>query len=123
MSTAAQRARGRANYKRWYAKRERKEYFYQKRLHTKVETLAQYGPHGELKCSWPSCSVYDVDMLSLDHIENNGAEERKRTGILGGYNLYVRLKAKDFPPGFQTLCCNHQMKKAILLLREKKGRA
>ena len=101
---------------------ELKEYYYHKRLEIKLETLAHYGINGTCKCCWPGCSVDDLDMLSLDHVANDGHLDRKKTGILGGYQLYVHLRSLGFPEGFQTLCCNHQMKKAILLLRERKGR-
>lgn len=85
---------------------------YQYHLELKLEVLTHYGPSGKLKCSWPDCDVTDPDMLSLDHINNNGAEERGREG--GGIKIYSRLRKENFPLGYQTLCHNHQWKKEIM---------
>ena len=84
----------------------------------KVETLTHYGPRGQLRCCWKRCLVTDVDMLSLDHVNNNGAEHRKELGINNsGVQIYGVVKRAGFPEGFQTLCCNHQMKKELLRRR------
>jgi len=57
-------------------------------------------------------------MLSLDHVNNNGAEHRKELGINNsGVQIYGVVKRAGFPEGFQTLCCNHQMKKELLRRR------
>lgn len=39
--------------------------------------LAFYGKNGEAKCCWPDCEVDDLDMLSLDHVNNDGADHRR----------------------------------------------
>ena len=103
--------------------RDRREYFEGYRKAVKTTVLSHYGKAGIPACCWTGCNVIDLDMLSLDHVENNGNSERERTGILGGYPLYLKLKKEGFPEGFQTLCFNHQMKKAILVLRERKGQS
>jgi hypothetical protein len=87
------------------------------RVELKIEVLTRYGPNGQLKCSWPGCQVDDVDMLSLDHVANDGAQERHE-GFRAS-TLYHRVRSKNFPEGYQTLCWNHQWKKQILLNREK----
>ena len=85
--------------------------------------LAHYGPAQKLQCSWPECDVTDVDMLSLDHVRNDGNIERKIDRNNGaGCNLYRRLKVAGFPDGFQTLCHNHQWKKEILRRRAAVGK-
>jgi hypothetical protein len=58
-------------------------------------------------------------MLTLDHIADNGGEERKQNGVKGGqaFYRYLLLKLK-LPTGLQTLCRNHQWKKRIVNLRE-----
>jgi hypothetical protein len=58
-------------------------------------------------------------MLSLDHINNDGALDRKngsRGG--GGIATYQRVRKQGFPDGFQTLCHNHQWKKELMRRRE-----
>lgn len=84
----------------------------------KLIALAHYGPEGHLRCSWPDCAVIDVDMLSLDHIHNDGNIDRRKSRQNAGVNLYRRLKVAGFPEGFQTLCHNHQWKKELMRRRE-----
>jgi hypothetical protein len=90
------------------------------KVRLKIEVLSHYGPQGKLQCSWPECAVTDVDMLSLDHMNNDGAQDRKsehRGG--GGSKTYCRVRKQGFPDGFQTLCHNHQWKKELMRRRER----
>ncbi len=87
-------------------------------MELKIETLSHYGPQGKLQCNWPGCMVCDVDMLSLDHINNDGADDRRKNDRGGGGIVtYQRLRKAGFPDGFQTLCHNHQWKKELLRRR------
>lgn len=61
--------------------------------------------HYGTKCAY--CGEEEEIFLTIDHIENNGAEHRK--GINGknrGHNLPTWLRRNDYPTGFQTLCYN-----------------
>jgi hypothetical protein len=58
-------------------------------------------------------------MLSIDHAENNGAEERRNNKSNAGITFYAKLKSLGFPVGYQTLCHNHQWKKELMRRREK----
>lgn len=80
----------------------------------KIRVLTHYSTKGFLCCSWDGCVTADSDMLCLDHVQNNGYEERK-AGLMGGSEMYTRLEKENFPSGFQTLCYNHNMKKVFLL--------
>jgi hypothetical protein len=77
----------------------------------KIRVLAHYGKDSMPVCCWEGCTVCDPDMLSIDHVFNNGAEDRATRGT--GNNLYLSLEKEGFPEGFQTLCHNHQWKKEI----------
>jgi hypothetical protein len=57
-------------------------------------------------------------MLTIDHIDNSGAADRKKGNQYGGVQFYVILKNAGYPDGFQTLCHNHQWKKEMLRRRE-----
>jgi hypothetical protein len=83
----------------------------------KLAALAAYGPNGEVKCSWPGCTVTDPDMLSLDHLNDDGCRHRRLTGQRGGYAFCALLKKSGYPPICQTLCHNHQWKKEIMRRR------
>ena len=72
----------------------------------KQGVLSHYGK----LCVWPSCGISDPDLLTLDHINNDGAGDRK--------SLYQRVIKEGFPERFQVLCWNHQWKKRMMLLRK-----
>ena len=80
----------------------------------KLEVLTHYGKDGKLCCCWRNCKVSDIDMLTLDHIKDNGCSHRKTIHSQGN-SFYAWLKARGFPNlGLQTLCWNHQWKKRML---------
>lgn len=85
-------------------------------LAIKLEVLSRYGKNGMPVCCWPGCAVSDPDMLSLDHVNDDGAEHRRETGLMGP-TLYARLKRQGWPSGYQTLCGGHQLKKEVLRRR------
>lgn len=84
-------------------------------LEIKAQVLSHYGKDENLHCSWPDCIEVDIDILTLDHINNDGYKDRN--GNKGASKLYARLIRECFPTGFQTLCANHQLKKEILRRR------
>lgn len=91
----------------------------------KLKALSHYGKNGILLCCWDQCAVSDIDMLTLDHVKNDGASHRRELGgkDRAGPAIYRWVIRNKFPEGFQTLCCNHQFKKEILrkkALREKR---
>ncbi|RDJ35314.1 MAG: hypothetical protein DWQ19_10900 [Crenarchaeota archaeon] len=71
----------------------------------KKEVLSHYGT----TCS---CGESDDVVLTLDHINDNGAEHRKKLGRRG-FNFYLWLRKNNFPndPPLQVLCANCQYDK------------
>ena len=90
-----------------------------KRFAIKVEVMKHYGVEGRSQCCFPGCTVCDIDMLTLDHIDNNGAADRKIRKNAGGVVWYAQLKRNKFPIGLQTLCANHNLKKEVVKQRNK----
>lgn len=86
----------------------------------KRETLQKYGKQGKTKCRWRGCEIDDVDMLSIDHVADNGKSERAQKQVGSGISFYRRLRTAKWPPGYQTLCANHQLKKEIARRRRRK---
>jgi hypothetical protein len=86
----------------------------EKNLELKLEVLTHYGDSGLLLCCWSGCEVQDLDMLTIDHVNEDGAQHRRE---LGCEKIYRWLKKNKFPEGFQTLCMNHQWKKHLQFLR------
>lgn len=80
-----------------------KEQNHRIRLHLRESILNHFGT----KCNNPDCPIpndkLDLRTLQLDHINNNGAEERKD---LESYDIYKR--ALKHPEEYQLLCayCN-----------------
>jgi hypothetical protein len=71
----------------------------------KLEVLTHYSPHGNLRCSWRGCNITDIDMLSLDHVHDDGFKHLNKHGKrYGSGSMYTEVRIKGFPDGFQTLC-------------------
>lgn len=87
------------NRKEWYASRHNL---------FKEKVIQHYG--GKCAC----CSIDDQVFLTLDHVNNNGAEHRrslggtsKRTGQrYTGNRMYKWVIENGFPDDFQILCWN-----------------
>lgn len=71
-----------------------------RRLHNKETVINHYG--GQCAC----CGVQDLVFLAIDHIEEDGAEHRRKIGRSPGQGFYSWLVQNDFPSGFQALCHN-----------------
>jgi hypothetical protein len=65
------------------------------------------------KCNWPDCNVTEIQFLTADHINNDGARHRKSNVKINGSGIYYWLVKNNFPPGFQILCWNHQHLKKL----------
>lgn len=79
----------------------------EKRAKIKDAVFIAYGGY---KCA--CCGETEPMFLSIDHIENNGAEHRREiTGKRNsaGYHTYKWLYDNNFPEGYQVFCmnCNH----------------
>lgn len=61
------------------------------------------------------CGFTDIRALQIDHIHNNGAEERKALGgqQVSGWRFYQHLIKSNYPDGYQTLCANCNMIKQL----------
>jgi hypothetical protein len=72
----------------------------------KKQVLSGYGN----KCA--CCGEKTYEFLSIDHKNNDGAEDRRRRGKKGhGGSWYRALIAEDFPDYCQILCFNCNMSK------------
>jgi len=64
---------------------------------------AVFDHYGNWSCV--CCGEKERAFLTIDHVNNNGAEDR-RNGQGGGINFYRWLFANNMPDGFQVLCRN-----------------
>lgn len=76
-------------------------------LKLKAKVMAAYGG----KCNCPPCGETIVDFLCIDHLNNDGAKQRKILGLPSGRAFYRWLVNNNYPPGFQVLCCNCNLSK------------
>ena len=81
----------------------------------KIDVLTHYG-NGILRCV--KCNETRLNCLTVDHINNDGYKD-KHNSFRSGNSLYRKLKAGDYPEGYQTLCMNCNINKALLLKQEK----
>jgi len=85
------------------------------RQRMKREALTYYG---DGKCACIACGFDNIDALTLDHISDDGAAERRRTPNFKGYGMLARLRTLGWPPGYQTLCANCNLMKEVARRRE-----
>ena len=70
--------------------------------------------NGEAVCK--RCGQGDLDMLCLDHINDDGKQHRDLVKHNGNM-FYMWLGKHDYPHGLQVLCYNCNMKKEMERLR------
>lgn len=80
-----------------------------KRNQARVKDLV-YAAYGGYICA--CCKETEPMFLSIDHVDNDGAAER-RSGVYkgGGSAFYNYVKKQGFPPKYQVLCMNCQVGK------------
>lgn len=71
-----------------------------------------FAAYGGYRCA--CCGETEPMFLSLDHINNDGAEHRRSIGQngRGGMKVYQWIARNGFPDGFQVLCMNCNCGKA-----------
>lgn len=93
----------------WHEKNPGKQSAYMKKSNLKLkrEVIDAYG--GKCAC----CGEITLVFLTIDHIDGNGAEHRRRMAAETGSNwgqagtpTYRWLRKNGFPEGFRVLCAN-----------------
>ena len=96
------------NRERYYALK------YNFRDRNKKEVIAYYS-NGLMECNY--CGFSNIHALCLDHVNNDGAEWRKKNKVSGrgtnGSNTFDTVKKMKFPEGLQVLCANCNLIKEI----------
>lgn len=98
-------------------RQEHKLHLRQQKDLVRLEVLSHYSVEDYPVCA--NCSILDTEVLSIDHANNNGTQERKDMGWRGsGMYFYKYLKEKGYPEGYQILCHNCNWKKQLQFVRE-----
>ena len=87
------------------------KYVYREKL--KIKVLAMFSG-GKVCCA--ECGEGDVDVLCLDHINDNGADDRRNLKVSGrgqgaGTRMYEAVLREGITDGLQVLCFNCNTKK------------
>lgn len=79
----------------------------------KRDVFSHYGRDGRVECM--DCGFNDIRGLCIDHILNNGADERRsiKNKLFAGKNFYRWLRDNGYPVGYQILCANCNLIKEI----------
>lgn len=92
------------------------EYVRKRRIQCKKTTanrrrrIISHYSGGSMRCSW--CHEDDYMVLTIDHVNNDGAADRK-SGSGSGIKLYLKLIKNGFPKGFDILCMNCNLAKKL----------
>lgn len=89
----------------------------------KLEIMRHYS--GQQTPSCKRCGTIDIDVLCLDHVNDDGSIHRKllkitHRGLSNGGSAYSILKKHGFPGGLQVLCANCNLKKQVELKRSER---
>ena len=74
------------------------------RQRKKADKLAAFSAYGGAVCK--CCGENHIEFLSIDHVYNDGAKQRRELGKNKIAHFYVWLKQNGYPPGYQVLCMN-----------------
>lgn len=90
----------------WRAKNREQALAAQRRINSDRKKRV-YAAYGGMECA--CCGEKTEAFLSIDHINNDGADHRR---VVDRRNLYKWLEKNGFPPGYQVLCMNCNFGKA-----------
>lgn len=79
------------------------------RTRVKLATFTHYS-RGPPRCA--CCGFNDIRALEIDHVHGGGQAHRKLVG--NGRRLYLWLRNRNYPDGFQVLCANDNVRKAYV---------
>ena len=79
-----------------------------RRMEVREEVYNHYC-NGKIECQ--CCGESEIDMLTLDHINNDGAQHRKFNPATGK-NLVGYVMKNNYPEGYQVLCMNCNFSKS-----------
>lgn len=109
-----------AKNRAWYAanpkaRANRSKYHQERKIEARLKAFAHYGPDGKAACC--RCGIADPDVLTLDHVNDDGASHRKMDKQAKALCFWVAKKG--FPDGFRTLCLNCNYKKHLVNVRKR----
>ena len=104
--------RNREKSREWYRNNKERGREINSKSHKKVKLLALQKYSG-LKPNCACCKEEQEGFLTIDHINNDGGNHRKKINRGGGVSFYYWLKLNGYPKGFQVLCFNCNISKSL----------
>lgn len=92
---------------------QQEEYLCKRRLYAKKKRQQVFDAYGGICVC---CGENTNEFLTIDHINNDGAEHRKSIfgrNKTGGYPFYLWVIRNKFPDDLQVMCMNCNMAKRI----------
>ena len=74
-----------------------------KRLENKILVMTYYS-YNDVKCD--CCGERIFEFLTIEHINNDGAEHRRKLKVRMGVDFYAKIIEIGFPEGLRVLCYN-----------------
>ena len=86
---------------------------YNRQYHLKIkEKIINHYSKGTMTCCCDGCTENQIEFLTIDHEDDNGAEHRRIIGI-GGHNTLLWLIRNNYPIGYRVLCWNCNSARSI----------
>lgn len=77
----------------------------ERRKKVRMDVLTHYS-NGTPKCN--HCNISDLRVLTIDHINSDGAKMRKELNLRSSTEHYDYIIKQKYPSGYQVLCMNCQ---------------
>lgn len=80
----------------------------------KLKVLTHYS-NGKLECA--NCGIPVYSVLTLDHLDNSGADHKRRLSKVGkasSTKIYKDVIDNNYPPNYQVLCFNCNFHKEFM---------
>jgi len=89
-----------------YAEKHREEIRAKRRAELERLRAAAITAYGG-RCACPGCHVHHVELLTIDHMNGDGATHRRSLGK-SSRDFYRWLEKQNYPSGYQAFCgsCN-----------------
>lgn len=98
----------RAYCRKWHHTNKAKRKISQRKKYLKLKDEV-FKAYGGYMCV--CCGETEHTMLNMDHINNDGADHRKKLKLTWSGSMYQWIKDNGFPATFQVLCYNCNLSK------------
>lgn len=106
-------ATNRAYTRKWRHEHPEENRAHKKKYRDSVKLRVLRAYSGEVP-SCACCQETGLVFLTLDHVDGDGAAQRRVNQHRGGFQQYLQVIREGFPPGYAVLCWNCNSAKHLL---------